>query len=155
MTAGEFSTRDVIVATRDESIVDAARRMREFHVGDLIVVDDAAGRRLPIGVLTDRDIVLNVVAKGSDHLARARVVDAMSGDLVWAHQDDAVEDVLGRMTASGVRRIPLVDNDGCLVGVLALDDIMGLLSEELADLSRLVTRARQRERFHAGSQDRT
>jgi CBS domain-containing protein len=151
MTAGEVCTKDVIVATRDESIVAAARRMREHHVGDLVVVEEPVGRRMPVGVLTDRDIVLNVVARGVDEVERAHVVDAMSGDLVWAHRDDAIEDVLARMTASGVRRIPLVDNDGCLWGVLALDDVMSLLSEELADVVRLVTRARKREQFHVDS----
>jgi CBS domain-containing protein len=148
MTAAELATKDVIVATRDESIVTAARRMREHHVGGLVVVDEAAGRCMPVGVLTDRDIVVSVVAEGADHLEHARVRDAMSSDLVWAHRDDSVEDVLARMTASGVRRLPLVDDDGCLCGVLAMDDFVQLLSEELTDFVRLMARERGRERAH-------
>jgi predicted transcriptional regulator len=146
MTAGELCTKDVVVATRDETLVEAARRMRDRHVGMLIVVDEIGGRSIPIAVLTDRDVVIRAVAEGPESVARARVRDCMTDEVIWAHHADAVDDVLARMTASGVRRLPLVDDDGGLFGVLAFDDVLALLSEELTDLTRLISRERGRER---------
>lgn len=146
MTAGELCTRDVVTAMRDEPLVMAAQRMRDMHVGDLVVVDEVGGRREPVGVLTDRDIVVKVLAAGPERVARARVLDAMSETLITAHEEDNIEDVLGRMTANGVRRVPLVDDDGCLAGVLSFDDIVAMLSEELVDLSHLIARQQRRER---------
>jgi CBS domain-containing protein len=146
MRASELCTRDVVVAARDESVIAAAKRMRDAHVGDLVVVDDVGGRRVPIGIITDRDIVVELVANGAERLAVARVGDAMTDTLISAHEEDDVADVLGRMTANGVRRIPLVDDDGCLTGVLSFDDVVALLAEELADLSHLVLRQQRRER---------
>lgn len=146
MKAVELCTRDVVVATREEPIVTAAQRMRDEHVGDLVVVDEIGGRRVPVGIITDRDIVVHLVADGPARVARSRVADAMSEVLISAHEDDDVSDVLGRMTANGVRRIPLVDDDGCLAGLLSFDDVVALLSEELVDLSHLIVRQQRRER---------
>jgi CBS domain-containing protein len=146
MKAAELCTRDVVVATREESIVNAAQRMRDEHVGDLVVVDTLGGRSLPVGIITDRDIVVHIVAEGPERLERSRVRDVMSEVLISAHEEDDVGDVLGRMTANGVRRIPLVDDDGCLTGVLSFDDVVALLAEELVDLSQLIARQQRRER---------
>jgi CBS domain-containing protein len=137
----------VAVAHRDEPVVAAARRMRDLHVGDLVVVDESAGGGIPIGIVTDRDLVVKILADGGERAARASVADAMSTDLVTARCDDSVEDALVQMTASGVRRLPLVDDSGRLAGVLAFDDVVALLSEELVDLARLIARQQRRERL--------
>jgi CBS domain-containing protein len=147
MTAGDIASKDVAVAHRDEPVVAAARRMRDLHVGDLVVVDESAGGGIPIGIVTDRDLVVKILADGGERAARASVADAMSTDLVTARCDDSVEDALVQMTASGVRRLPLVDDSGRLAGVLAFDDVVALLSEELVDLARLIARQQRRERL--------
>ncbi len=144
----EVLTRHVAVARRREPLLDAVRRMREEHVGALVVVDDAeegASGRRPVGMLTDRDIVVGVFAKDSAHLATLDVGDVMTRELITATSDEDVGDVLRRMRSFGVRRVPIVNEAGTLEGVLSIDDAVAGLSEELAEIAALVARQRARE----------
>src|SRR5512139_2208636 len=117
MTAGELCSRTVVFAERDMGLVEAARLMRDHHVGALVVVDQANGKRVPVGVLTDRDIAVAVVAKEVD--ARTlRVGEVMSGEPITVREQDSVLDALRVMRARGVRRVPVTDAQGALVGIL-------------------------------------
>jgi CBS domain-containing protein len=147
MTLREICTRDVAVALASEDIVTAAQRMRRSHVGDLVVVEEVGGRKKPIGLITDRDIVVAVVAEGVRYLEQCTVGDAMTNRLLVAPEDSSFEDALARMSANGVRRLPLVDADGSLSGIVSFDDILALMSDELMDVARLISRARQREQI--------
>jgi CBS domain-containing protein len=137
MLIGEACNREVVVTTRDTVIVQAARLMREHHVGNLVVVEERDGQRFPVGIVTDRDIVVEVVAENVA-LDALTVGDIMSAELLTAQEEDSVWIVLERMRARGVRRIPVVNAKGVLVGIMAMDDLLGLLSEELASLARLI-----------------
>jgi CBS domain-containing protein len=95
MTVGEICTRSVVTASPTETIVEAARRMRDRHVGDLVVVTD--GELRPLGMLTDRDIVVSAVAQSADRLSSLLVADVMSRDLVSALLNESVDDALKRM----------------------------------------------------------
>jgi len=97
MTVGDICTREVVVAPKTEMVVDAARRMRKSHVGNLIVIEDRNGRRIPIGIVTDRDIVISVVAGDPDHINYLLVSDVMSTDLVTAREHDSDSDVARRV----------------------------------------------------------
>jgi CBS domain-containing protein len=130
LTAGELATRQTVVAYRHESLGDAARLMREHHVGCLVVVERAEAGDTAVGVLTDRDIAVAVVARDVD-ARMLRVGDVMSTDLVTAREDDSVLDVLATMRRRGVRRVPVVDAAGRLAGVLALDDILEVVAEQM------------------------
>jgi CBS domain-containing protein len=134
---GEACNREVIVTTRDTAIVQAARLMREHHVGNLVVVEERDGQRFPAGIVTDRDIVVEVVAENVA-LDALTVGDIMSTELLTAQEEDPVWMVLERMRTRGVRRIPVVSTEGVLVGIMAMDDLLGLLSEELTALARLI-----------------
>jgi CBS domain-containing protein len=142
MTAGEVCNREVVIAGPDDSVVDAARRMRDFHVGDLVVVDDG---RHPIGILTDRDITVGVVAESPARLESLRVGEAMTPAPVTAEESDSLESALKRMRSFGVRRLPVVNERGGLEGILTFDDVLELTSEEMRDLTQLVSRERQQE----------
>ena len=107
-------------------LVDAARLMRECHVG-FLVVSDGAG---PLGVLTDRDIVLEAVA-GDVPLHEVTVRDAMSAQPVTLTADTALEDALDSLRAAGVRRAPVVDDGGRIVGVLSIDDVLDHIALQL------------------------
>jgi len=144
MKVGDACNREVVVVERNASVRDAARLMRDFHVGDLIVVESGEGRRRPVGILTDRDIVVGVLARDVDTESVA-VQDVMSGELVTATEDESLLDAVKRMRAAGVRRTPVVDQDGTLIGILTVDDLLDLLSETLSDLTRLVSREISRE----------
>jgi CBS domain-containing protein len=119
--------------------------MREEHVGALVVVEQREHGRRPVGILTDRDIVVGVFAKDESHVGTLDVGDVMTPEPVTATSDEDVGDVLRRMRSFGVRRVPVVDASGMLEGIVTLDDIMAGLSEELAAAASLVTRQPERE----------
>lgn len=146
MTAGQACTREVVVAPKTELIVDAARRMRTSHVGSLVVVEERNGRRIPIGIVTDRDIVISVVAGDPDHINYLFVGDVMSDDLATAQEHDSIESALETMKRRGVRRLPIVDAVGNLTGIVTLDDILQSLTTQQSELVGLVAREQQRER---------
>jgi len=144
MKTGELCNRAVVTAGRDTAITDAARLMRDHHVGSIVVVDETAASVIPVGILTDRDIVLEIIAK---EVATNDVCvgDIMSYALLKVGEDDSVFEAAQRMRARGVRRAPVTGAGGGLVGILALDDILELLSEELSLLAKLTARETQQE----------
>ena len=146
MTLGDICTRNVVLAPKTEMIVDAAKRMRTSHVGDLVVCESRNGRHFPIGIVTDRDIVVSVVAGDPEHINCLLVSDVMSDDLVTAHEHDNIEAGLKKMEAAGVRRLPIVDTDGALVGILTLDDMLRYLTAQQSELVATVAREQRRER---------
>ena len=139
MLIGEACTRDVIVVERQESVIEAAQLMRRYHVGPVVVTDQPDGSRLPVGILTDRDIVVEMVAQQVD-FASVTVADVMSNRLLMLSPELGVSEALGRMAEKGVRRAPVVDDNDVLIGILALDDdhIAGAcLSNKHIDLQRV------------------
>jgi len=144
MAIGEICNREVVFARRDDSVKDAAQLMREHHVGDLVIVDESNGQRIPCGIVTDRDIVVGVVAKGLDPDA-LRVAEVTGAELVLARESDGVSETIELMRAKGVRRVPIVDARGALVGIVTADDILELLAEEMTALARMVAREQRHE----------
>ena len=136
MSAGRICVRTVQVASPQESVRDAARRMREADVGTLIVVD---AERRPLGVVTDRDVVLRCVAEGRDPDATA-VAAVMTGPAACVGEATAIEEALRRMAAASARRLVVTDDEGRLAGILALDDVLDLLIEESEAIGRLLRR---------------
>jgi CBS domain-containing protein len=144
MNAGELCNRDVVTATADMTILDAARLMRDHHVGCLVVIATKDDHIEPVGMLTDRDIVIEVIAEGID-INQVTVGDIMSYAVLKVPEDESIFDTAQRMRARGVRRVPVVSNTCSLVGILAFDDILEMLSEELSVLSRLTSREAEQE----------
>ena len=134
------------VATVDTSadMVEAAQRMRDAHVGDLVVTDDREGRTVPVGMLTDRDIVIEVVAKSVDP-SQVTVGDAMSRELLSVREDNGIEYALREMQRMGVRRVPVVDSKGALSGVLAIDDVVDHLAVQLNHIAGVIRIEQQKE----------
>lgn len=145
MKTGDVCNREVVFIQRDASVFEAARLMREHHVGDLVVVEEKDGRRTPVGILTDRDIVLEVIAEGVD-IGGVVVGDIMSFELTTAGEDDDLFDTIKRMRLKGVRRLPVVDRSQTLVGIVTVDDLLDLLAEQVSDLARIIQREQTRER---------
>jgi len=144
LSAGEICTRSVTIAFRSTSLNGAARLMRENHVGCLVVVDEVDGLRIVSGLLTDRDIVTAVLASDLDP-AKLRVEDVMSTDLVSAREADSLIDLVRTMRRKSVRRIPVVGGQGELVGLVTLDDVLDILSDELVLLVGAIASQRKRE----------
>jgi CBS domain-containing protein len=145
MKTGDVCNREVVFVQRGASVFEAASLMREHHVGDLVVVEEKHGRRTPVGILTDRDIVLEVIAEGVD-IGGVVVGDIMSFELVTAGEDDDLFDTIKRMRLKGVRRLPVVDRNQALAGIIAVDDLLDLLAEQMSDLTRVIQREQTRER---------
>src|SRR5512139_2048965 len=144
MAVGEICNREVVITEKTSSVVDAARLMRSHHVGDLVVVEEKGGRKHPVGIVTDRDIVVEVVAAGVDADA-LKVGDIMGPEVATVRESEGLFEALRYMRDKGVRRMPVVDSSGALVGILTLDDLLSLLAEEMTELAKLVSHERQRE----------
>lgn len=128
MDIGSLCQRRVDTARPDETARAAAQRMATRSVGSLVVVD---GRERPIGIVTDRDLMLRVVAADAD--ARETVVrDVMTGHAETLTEDASVEEALAAMRGGGVRRLPIVGRDGSLVGIVSLDDVIAQLARDVA-----------------------
>ena len=144
MSIGKICNREVVVAERGITARAAARMMRERHVGSLVVVDEGHDKRSPVGMVTDRDIVVAVVALGLDAEA-IRVEDVMSTELLTVEEDAGIAETLELMHLRGVRRMPVTRAGGALVGIVTVDDLFALLAEEMASVSKIVSRGRKRE----------
>jgi CBS domain-containing protein len=144
MQAGDVCNREVIVIQADESVQVAAELMRRHHVGDVVLYREEGGRRIPTGIVTDRDLVVEVLVPGLDPTALA-VRDIVTSPLSVARTDDSLFDALERMRSKAVRRLPVVDADGALAGILTMDDVIGLFTEMQVRLWAVVERQRERE----------
>jgi len=144
MTAGEICNREVIVIQRDESVLEAARLMRQYHVGSLIVIDRTGGCAKPVGIITDRDLVVEVLATGLDESV-VTVGDIMMEELFTIKENTATHDAIDFMRSKAVRRLPVVDTTGELIGILTMDDLLEILSEEMLDFARLIRRGQIKE----------
>ena len=144
MTIGAIRTREVVTAGRDTSAAEAARSMRNGHVGDVVVVDELDGRRIPCGIVTDRDIVVSVVAKGLDP-EMICVGEIIAPEVTVGRERDGVARTIDVMREKGIRRLPIVDSRGGLVGIVSIDDLFAFLAMEIASLARVSGRERQIE----------
>lgn len=137
MLVSEFCNREVVIVDRATTILEAAKLMRSEHVGDLVVTDNRNGRPVPVGILTDRDIVVELLAEEIE-LDKVTVGDAMSYELLSVKEQDGLQETIKKMSGRGVRRLPVVDDAGALIGIVTVDDLMELIAEQLTDLVRLV-----------------
>jgi len=145
MRIGKICTVKTIVCTLDESIQGAALLMRQHHVGDLVVVQVRDGEKIPVGILTDRDIVVSVIALGLDP-ASLEVGDVMSDDLLTTDESEDVYELIERMRLRGIRRVPVVNRDGALSGIVSADDLLEFLAQEMGELSRIASHQQSQER---------
>lgn len=144
MSIGEFCTRKVIVAEKDTGIVALAQLMRKHHVGNVVVVTKHVDRMVPVGIVTDRDIVVELVAEEVD-LESVSTGDVMSTELITAKQKEGLWNTLQLMRSQGIRRLPVVNEEGFLEGILTVDDLIELLADELVILAKIAGRGQKFE----------
>ena len=145
MIVGEVCVREVIVLTPEASVADAAQLMRKHHVGDVVVVEETLRERKPIGLVTDRDIVVEIVAEGLDP-NEISVGEMMTRAVETVTENTSVLEAIRRMRLCAVRRMPVVNEAGMLQGIFTLYDALALIGECLGDLSVLVEQEITRER---------
>ena len=145
MSIGEICTREVVYVGSNESAAEAARLMRAHHVGSLVVLEPAEAGGKPVGVVTDRDIAVGIVAVSLD-AERTPVEAVMRPGVTCIHEDEGLGRAVALMRGEGVRRLPVVDANGALVGIVSADDLLELVAEELSGLAGMVGREFRRER---------
>lgn len=144
-TVGTVASPIVVTATPETSAAQAARLMRQHHVGSLVVVDTGAVTGKPVGIVTDRDLVLAVMAEGLD-ASIFTVGDVMSTDLAMVSADATLLVAIERLRARQLRRLIVHDAAGRVVGLAAFEDLLEALVGELGTLTQALRAARDRER---------
>jgi CBS domain-containing protein len=136
MNVGTICRRNVVTVRRFDELIKAAQLMREKHVGYLVVVEPDLGNELQrtVGVLTDRDLVISVLAREVDPRS-LRVGDVMTQQPVTIGESESIEKGLLEMRRIGVRRLPVVGQRGQLVGILSLDDVLDILAGQLQNVA--------------------
>jgi CBS domain-containing protein len=144
MSVGEFCNRQVIVTDKSSSLNEVAQLMREHHVGCVLVVEQQEGCNVPAGIITDRDIVVEVIARQLDFDA-VTAGDLMSDQLLMAREVDGLWETIKRMRSKGVRRVPVINDEQALVGILTIDDILEILTNELNEIVALISHEQKKE----------
>lgn len=147
MSIGEFCTREVAIVARDETALDASKVMRELHTGDVVVVEKKGKQNIPVGIITDRDIAIEIVAREVDP-SSVTAADLISRELVTINENASVQDAVKAMRDQGIRRLPVINNEGSLEGIFALDDLLEFLSEQLHEMMSTISREAREEEQH-------
>ncbi len=140
MSVRSICYREVHLADAEETVGVAAERMRSRGVGTLVVTNHL---RVPVGIVTDRDLVLRVMAPEKDPRSTL-VADVMTPYPKVIAENAPIEKAVARMRQGGFRRLPVVDADGALVGIVALDDVLALLAQEFHQIQTLLERTSPR-----------
>jgi len=151
MKVSAICTPHVVTIPPGGSVLQAAQLMREHHVGDVIVVELTPRGQIPLGIITDRDIVIGIVAQGITDLGNVRASDAMARDLMTIGADDDVFRAMEKMSRRSLRRLPVVNAIGVLVGIVTYDDVLRGMAHRMADLTRTVTAQPAAEAGRRGS----
>jgi CBS domain-containing protein len=128
MKNSDIMTKDLVYSLPSDMVSDVAKLMKDEDIGPVLIVDDSnEGKRL-VGIVTDRDLAIKVVGEGRDPNS-TRVEDVMTGSLVTCRADDDVENAMRAMAQNQLRRIPVVDDSGQLVGIISQADVATRLNE--------------------------
>jgi CBS domain-containing protein len=144
MNVGEICSRVVVVAKSNTPVQQAAKLMRDQHIGALVVTEGSAEARRPIGIVTDRDMVVEVVAADVDY-RMLTVGDIMSERPATINETAGLFEAIAQMRSGGVRRLVVADAMGRLLGIVAMDDLIPVLAEELSALAQAIRVEQRRE----------
>jgi len=138
MRVGDICDHNAVIIGKSDSVQTAAASMRDQHVDYIVVVESSGGNNIPVGSLTDRDIVVKLAASNVD-LETVTAADVMNAPLILAEARDSVMATLKRMRYKGIRHIPVVDANKALIGILTIDNILESLTEQLNDIGYIIT----------------
>jgi|APDOM4702015023_1054809.scaffolds.fasta_scaffold02966_2 CBS domain-containing protein len=144
VTVRDLATMQVVTVQPHTTLAECAQIMRNQHVGSVIVVDDKGQRDNPVGIVTDRDIVIETVAVDLDPKTLT-AGDVMAAPLATVNDSDDILDALAKMRERGVRRLPVVNESGVLAGIIAVDNLLEALAEQLDSIVRVIKAEQTKE----------
>ncbi len=150
MLVADICTKAVVTCSPGDRLLEAARKMRDQHVGAVVVVEPRDGVTVPVGVVTDRDVVVDAVVPRLPELQTLTVADLASRDVVTVNAGVNVDRALEIMSEAGVRRAPVVDGRGALVGIVTIDDLIETLAARLIGVVAVIRKQQSRERKELG-----
>ena len=145
MFIGEICNRNVVIASRDTSITQLAQLMREHHVGSIVITEVQNECNIPVGIITDRDLVIELLSKEIEPSSVA-TGDVMSTELITVRESNHVYDTLKLMRGKGIRRVPVVNDEKVLIGIVTVDDLLDVVISELDDIVNIVAIEQKREK---------
>lgn len=145
MPISHICNREIVIAKRGNTVLEATQLMRQHHVGNVLVVDEHGGIKIPVGIVTNRDLVIEIHAHGIDP-AEITLGDILAQELAVVKEDTGVFEAIQYMREIGVRRLPVVNGEGAIIGILAMDDLLDLMTEELSMLTKLVRHEPHKEK---------
>ncbi len=144
MNVADICTREIVMADRQASLEEAATLMREQHVGTLLVVDRSDGATQAVGIVSDRDLVIEAMARGLD-AAQTTIGRLAEGKLAVVPSSASLDETIAAMKERGVRRLLVANEQGELFGIVSLDDVLDALAHEMSELAHAVRGGLERE----------
>jgi len=145
MFIGEICNRNVVIANREASVIKIAQLMREHHVGSIVITEAQNDCNVPVGIITDRDLVIELLSKEVE-IASVTAGDVMSSELITARDSSHIYDALKLMRGKGIRRVPVVNDENVLIGIVTVDDLLDVVISELDDIVNIVAIEQKREK---------
>ncbi len=139
----ESEDKNLICLSPDATLAEASKLMRENHIGDVIIVEDHDGKSMPVGIVTDRDLALHAEDK---NLNECKVSDVMSHSLTMAQVGEDTLEMVRMMKGAGVTRLPLIQEDGSLAGIVTAKRLLQVLVQGLSDLTQISERQQENEK---------
>jgi CBS domain-containing protein len=146
MKVGEICSRDVLAMSASEPLAECAREMKDRNVGSVVIVETSRGFARPIGIVTDRDLLRGQFDRSAD-LFCLDAGDVMTGDPLVLNENAEVSDALERMSRKSVRRAPVVDGSGELVGIVTFDDLLPVIAGQMSAIGGLISEQVERRRL--------
>lgn len=140
----QFYERDVICLTSDDSVLAAAKAMKENHIGDVVITESRNGKSVPTGIVTDRDLVVCCIAENKD-MGTCKLSEIMTGKVITARETDSIAELVKVMVNEGVSRLPIVDDNGELTGILSSKRLFQFFAQGLCELTSLSVQQQERE----------
>ena len=144
MSVGQYCDRKVGLVSQSFSILEVAQIMRNCHVGEVVVVEQLNGKNIPVGIITDRDLVIEIIAM-EVNVDQLSVGSIMSMEMITINEDKSLRDALEIMQLHGIRRSPVVDSNGTLLGLIKIESILEVLSHDMAKVLELFNTERRVE----------
>ncbi len=145
MSVSQYCDKKISTLTQDSSILEAAQLMRTNHVGEVIIVQRQQGKTVPVGLITDRDLVIEIIAMEID-IDKITLGSIMCLELITVNHDSSLKQALELLQTNGIRRAPVVDSKGALFGIIAIEGILKVLSQDMTKVLKLFNNERRIEK---------